>query len=331
MRNLRHKAIKWIITLCLVAAAAWCAVWLWNTYMYSPWTRDARVRAEVITLSPDVSGWVRELNVSDTTRVKKGDVILQIDRARYEAALAKAKASLASAEATLKSKEHEAGRRDRIRNDAISEETRDTARLEAEEARADVKQAEAAVQSAQLDLDRTTLRAPEDGSILNMHLSQGNYVTAGSSYMALIKKDSFYLSAYFQETKLQHVRKGDAVQITLMSGNKDFKGHVVGIGQGIADDNTATNAQQLPQVSATFSWVRLAQRIPVRVEFDDIEAVRASGVNLAAGMTASVRLITAEDGNDEATHAKAESVEAKSVEAEPVETAQAVQDADGKH
>jgi len=321
MRNLRHKAVKWIITLCLVAAAAWCAVWLWNTYMYSPWTRDARVRAEVITLSPDVSGWVRELNVADTTRVKEGDVILQVDRARYEAALAKAKASLASARATLSLKEHEANRRGRLTNRAISEEERDSARLEAEVARADVQQTEAAVQSAQLDLDRTRLVAPADGSILNMHLSQGNYVTAGTAVMALIKEDSFYLSAYFQETKLQHVRPGDPVQITLMSGNEDFKGRVVGIGQGIADDNTATNAQQLPQVSATFSWVRLAQRIPVRVEFDDIEAVRASGVNLAAGMTASVRLITAEDGKDETSHAKAE----------PDETDQAVQDADGKH
>ncbi|WP_404324694.1 efflux RND transporter periplasmic adaptor subunit [Cobetia sp. UIB-001] len=320
MRNLRQKAVKWIITLCLVAAAAWCAVWLWNTYMYSPWTRDARVRAEVITLSPDVSGWVRELNVADTTRVKEGDVILQVDRARYEAALAKAEASLASAKATLSLKEHESNRRGRLTNRAISEEERDSARLEAEVARADVQQAEAAVQSAQLDLDRTRVVAPADGSILNMHLSQGNYVTAGTAVMALIKDDSFYLSAYFQETKLQHVRPGDPVQITLMSGNEDFKGRVVGIGQGIADDNTATNAQQLPQVSATFSWVRLAQRIPVRVEFDDIEAVRASGVNLAAGMTASVRLITAEDGNDEATQAKAE----------PVETAQAVQDEDGK-
>ncbi len=325
MRNLRQKAVKWIITLCLVAAAAWCAVWLWNTYMYSPWTRDARVRAEVITLSPDVSGWVRELNVADTTRVKEGDVILQVDRARYEAALAKAKASLASAKATLSLKEHESNRRGRLTNRAISEEERDSARLEAEVARADVQQAEAAVQSAQLDLDRTRLVAPADGSILNMHLSQGNYVTAGTAVMALIKDDSFYLSAYFQETKLQHVRPGDPVQITLMSGNEDFKGRVVGIGQGIADDNTATNAQQLPQVSATFSWVRLAQRIPVRVEFDDIEAVRASGVNLAAGMTASVRLITTEDGNDEATQAKAAPAEAESVE-----TAQAVQDEDGK-
>ncbi|MBR9798075.1 efflux RND transporter periplasmic adaptor subunit [Cobetia amphilecti] len=325
MRNLRQKAVKWIITLCLVAAAAWCAVWLWNTYMYSPWTRDARVRAEVITLSPDVSGWVRELNVADTTRVKEGDVILQVDRARYEAALAKAKASLASAKATLSLKEHESNRRGRLTNRAISEEERDSARLEAEVARADVQQAEAAVQSAQLDLERTRVVAPADGSILNMHLSQGNYVTAGTAVMALIKDDSFYLSAYFQETKLQHVRPGDPVQITLMSGNEDFKGRVVGIGQGIADDNTATNAQQLPQVSATFSWVRLAQRIPVRVEFDDIEAVRASGVNLAAGMTASVRLITTEDGNDEATQAKAAPAEAESVE-----TAQAVQDEDGK-
>jgi multidrug resistance efflux pump len=306
MRNPRQRIVKWIITLGFVAAAAWCAVWVWNTYMYSPWTRDARVRADVITLSPDVSGWVSELNVADTSRVKKGDVILKVDRARYEAAVAKAKASLASAQATLKSKEHESGRRARINNNAISEETRDSARLEAEVARADVQQAEAALQSAQLDLERTILRAPVDGSILNMHLNQGNYVTAGSSYMALIKDDSFYLSAYFQETKLQHVRKGDAVQITLMSGNEDFKGHVVGIGQGIADGNTVTNAQQLPQVSATFSWVRLAQRIPVRVEFDDIQKVRATGVNLAAGMTASVRLITDDtvpaDTSDDGKH-----------------------------
>lgn len=286
-----QKVVKWIITLCLVAAAVWCALWLWKTYMYSPWTRDARVRAEVITLTPDVSGWVRELNVADTTEVHEGDVILQIDRARYSAALDKANASLASAKATLRLKEHEANRRSRLNTSAISEEARDTARLEAEVARADVQQAEAAVESAQLDLDRTQLTAPANGSILNMHLSQGNYVTAGTSVMALIKNDSFYLSAYFQETKLQRVRHGDEVQITLMSGSESFKGHVVGIGQGIADSNTTINAQQLPQVSSTFSWVRLAQRIPVRVEFDDIKAVRATGVNLAAGMTATVRLI----------------------------------------
>ncbi|WP_458526060.1 efflux RND transporter periplasmic adaptor subunit [Onishia taeanensis] len=279
--------LRMLTTLVVVALALAAGTWLWQYYLYTPWTRDGRVRADVITIAPDVSGWVSQLSIEDTQTVARGDVLFQIDRQRYATAVDQAEAVVAQKQAEWEAKQHEETRRNRLSNQAISDETRDAARLDTRSAEAALTQAKAELDSAQLDLERTTVIAPAEGHVLNLSLNEGNYVNTGTPVMALVKADSFYVTGYFEETKMPEIALGDPARITLMSGNTRLEGRVAGIGRGIADSNTASNDQLLPQVEPTFNWVRLAQRIPVRIELDEIP----DDTLLSAGMTATVRIL----------------------------------------
>ncbi|WP_353057294.1 HlyD family secretion protein [Salinicola sp. JS01] len=282
MRN----SLRILLTLIIVAIAVAAGVWLWNYYLFTPWTRDARVRAEVITIAPDVSGWVRSLNVSDTGYVTQGDTLFEIDPSRYQAALDKAKASVANNQATLDLKRAEERRRNQLSNRSISAEDRQIAQINTRIAQANLDQAKATLDSAKLDLQRTQVVAPVSGHVLNLQLAAGNYVTRGTPVMALVQARSYYVMGYFEETKMSSIAIGDPAEIILMNGDTHLHGHVAGIGRGIADSNTNLNNQLLPQVQPTFNWVRLAQRIPVRVTFDEMP----DHTLLSAGMTATIRI-----------------------------------------
>lgn len=282
MRN----SLRILMTLVVVAIAVAAGIWLWNYYLFTPWTRDARVRAEVITIAPDVSGWVRTLNVNDTDFVAKGDTLFEIDEARYQAALDQAQATVENREATLKLRQTEAQRRNQLSNRSISAEDRQIAQINSRVAAADLKQAQADLASARLDLERTRVVAPVSGHVLNLQLSAGNYVSRGTPVMALVQSNSYYVMGYFEETKMSSIDVGDPAEVILMNGDTHLHGHVAGIGRGIADTNTSLNNQLLPQVQPTFNWVRLAQRIPVRITLDDIP----DETLLSAGMTATVRI-----------------------------------------
>lgn len=282
MRN----SLRILLTLVVVAIALAAGFWLWNYYLYTPWTRDARIRAEVITIAPDVSGWVRSLNVTDTDSVAKGDTLFEIDPARYQAALDKAEATVANNQATLRLRQHEAERRNQLSNNAISREDREIAQINQRIAEADLAQAQADLASARLDLERTRVVAPVSGHVLNLQLAAGNYVSRGTPVMALVQAHSYYVMGYFEETKMSSIEVGDPAEVILMNGDTHLRGHVAGIGRGIADANTALDNQLLPQVQPTFNWVRLAQRIPVRITLDEIP----DDTLLSAGMTATVRV-----------------------------------------
>lgn len=282
-----RKSLRLLITLLIVAAAIAAGLWLWHYYLYTPWTRDGRVRANVITIAPDVSGWVATLPVQDNAAVHKGETLFTINDARYQASVDKAQAMVDQRQATLELKRHEQTRRQRLSNQAISAENQEIARINTRVAEANLAEAKANLESAKLDLERTTVTAPVDGHILNLHLNAGNYVTAGNAVMALVESHSFYVTGYFEETKMPFIDLGDEAVVTLMSGDTHLKGHVAGIGRGIANTNTSTNSELLPQVQPTFNWVRLAQRIPVRIELDDIP----DETLLSAGMTATVRIV----------------------------------------
>jgi len=282
MRN----SLRILLTLVVVAIAVAAGFWLWNYYLFTPWTRDARVRAEVITIAPDVSGWVRTLNVNDTGLVAKGDTLFEIDTARYQAALDQAQATVESREATLQLRQTEAKRRSQLSTRSISAEDRQIAQINSRVAAANLKQAQADLASARLDLERTQVVAPVSGHVLNLQLSAGAYVTRGNSVMALVQSNSYYVMGYFEETKIPSIRIGDPAEVILMNGDTHLRGHVAGVGRGIADTNTSLNNQLLPQVEPTFNWVRLAQRIPVRITLDEIP----DETLLSAGMTATVRI-----------------------------------------
>ena len=278
--------VRVAVTLCLVAVAIFAGIHLWQYYMLTPWTRDARIRADVVVISPDVSGWVRELKAYDNQEVKAGDLLLSIDRDRFEAALEKAQAVVQTRQQQLNLREREASRRASLGPQAISAELRENAQINAGIARGELREAQAEVKAAEINLARSQVHAPRNGHITNLRLAQGNYVNAGQSVMALIDDSTFYVQAYFEETKLPRIRVGDPVKVWLMSAGEALQGHVESISRGITDRNTTPDGQLLAEVEPTFNWVRLAQRIPVRIKLDKVP----QGLNLSAGMTASVQV-----------------------------------------
>ncbi|MBM3110119.1 MULTISPECIES: efflux RND transporter periplasmic adaptor subunit [Pseudomonas] len=278
--------VRIAVTLCLVVVAIFAGWKLWQYYMLTPWTRDAKIRADVVIIAPDVSGWVRELKVYDNQQVKAGDLLMSIDRDRFEAALDKANAVAETRQQQLRLREHEASRRAALGPQAISAELRENAQINAAVARGELRQAQADVKAAAINLARSQLKAPRDGHITNLRLAEGNYVNAGQPVMALIDDSTFYVQAYFEETKLPRIRVGDPVKVWLMSAGEPMQGHVESISRGITDRNANPDSQLLAEVEPTFNWVRLAQRIPVRIKLDQIP----EGVTLSAGMTASVQV-----------------------------------------
>ena len=278
--------VRVAVTLCLVVLAVFAGWKLWQYYMLTPWTRDARVRADVVIVAPDVSGWVRELKASDNQQVKVGDLLLSIDRDRFEAARDKARAVVETRQQQLSLREHEAARRAALGSQAISAELRENAQINAGIARGELREAQADLKVAELNVARSQVHSPRNGHVTNLRLAEGNYVNAGQPVMALVDDSTFYVQAYFEETKLPRIKVGAPVRVWLMSAGEPMQGHVESISRGITDSNTNPDSQLLAEVEPTFNWVRLAQRIPVRIKLDKVP----EGVNLSAGMTASVQV-----------------------------------------
>jgi multidrug resistance efflux pump len=301
-------------TLGILLVAVVLAHVLWRDYMYSPWTRDGRVRAQVINIAPDVSGLVAEVHVIDNQLVRRGDVLFVIDPIRFRDALAQADAEVARAQAQVGLAEaqvaqresewtmrrQEAGRRAHLSGDVITAENQADYSEEARQAQSAYKAAQAASKAAdagyqaalaaqttaQLNLQRSVIRAPVDGYIANLDLYPGDYATAGSARMALVDAHSFWVYGYFEETKIPGVHVGERVEVRLLSGNIVLQGHVESIASGIADRDNPTSANLLADVNPVFTWVRLAQRVPVRVALDRVP----EGTHLAAGMTCTVTI-----------------------------------------
>lgn len=281
------KPLRISITLFFFILAIAAGYWVWADYMYSPWTRDGRVRADIVTVAPDVSGWVTQLQAKNDHRVRKNQLLFKIDPKRYQAALNQAKANMENKHYSWELAKHKYTRREKLTNKkAISEEDLETARINTELAQANYKLAKAKFETAQLNMKRTYVTAPITGDIVNLNLRQGNYVQQGKPVLAIVKHDSYYVTGYFEETKLPHIKVGQKAKINLMSGGHVFTGHVVSIGRAIANSNTQGNTQLLPQIQQTFNWVRLAQRIPVDIKLDPLP----KDIHLSAGMTVSIQL-----------------------------------------
>ena len=273
-----------------VVIVAWVLVSaLWRAYVLAPWTRDGRVSAQIVRIAPEVSGTVAEILVSDDQYVKQGDVLYRIDSAHFTLALAQAEAQLAAVQASLRQKTEDARRR-RGMEDIVPAEEIQRANQTLAIAQAEMRSAQIAVDRAKLDMKHTVLRAPVDGYITRLRLSRGDYAAAGQANIALVDAHSFQLIGYFEETKLHGIQPGASARIRLMGFDELIPGRVVSIGRGIADTNQQADAQGLPSVAPSFSWVRLAQRIPVRIEFEQIP----KNLVLVAGMTGSIEVMTPE-------------------------------------
>ena len=277
------KFFSLIATLLVLAAAVAIGRQLWVQYMNTPWTRDGRVRADIINVAADVPGYVVDVPVRDNQLVKKGDLLIQIDPEHYEVAVRQAQALVASRKATWEMRKVNAHRRADMDNLVISRENRDDASNIANSALADYQQAQAQLAAAELDLKRTRILATVDGYVTNLNVHRGDYARTGEPKMAVVDKDSFWVYGFFEETKLPHVKVGDQADLQMMSGEV-LKGHVESISRGIYDRDNPESRELIADVNPTFNGVRLAQRVPVRIHIDEVP----EGFLLAAGTTCTV-------------------------------------------
>jgi multidrug resistance efflux pump len=276
------------ITLVATAAAIWVGIQLWNHYEVEPWTRDGRLKAYVVQVAPDVTGQVTKVYVHDNQQVKAGEPLFDLDRARFELALRQSEAQVTAAEAALGQTSRE-NRRNTELDDLVSAETREQGQTRGDQARAALAQAVVNRDMARLNLARTRVTAAVSGTVTNLDLREGSYATAARPVMAVVDSSSFYVEGYFEETKLPGIALGDRADVTLMGTRAPIHGRVESIATGIADRDRTTSANMLPNVNPTFNWVRLAQRIPVRIALDPVPA----NVRLVAGLTATVKIVPA--------------------------------------
>jgi RND family efflux transporter MFP subunit len=270
-----------LVVACLLAIAAF------RRYEYTPWTRDGRVDAYVVDSAAEINGLVVDVPVHDNQLIAKGDVLYRIDPRDYQVAVDHAQAALDSAKAKLAWEQASLERRQRIQPGDVPAEELQLYAANAQTAAADLEMARANLRKAQLDLNRCEVRSTVNGWVTNLTVRTGNYAIVGQRQMSVIDADSYWLTAYLEETRLQHVQVGAQADAVLM-GYPDIVllGHVESINRGIDDTNTAPNPQGLPQVSPIFTWVRLAQRIPVRIHLDRIP----DGVHLAVGETCTIQI-----------------------------------------
>jgi len=291
MTNVAAFIRRFAVTALMVVAALAVGRYLWVYYMDAPWTRDGRVRADVVTVAPDVSGFATEILVKDNQAVQRGDVLMRIDRARFSLALQQADAVVAGRKATLEQADLDLKRYNDLTTAAVSQQKKEQVVATQQLAQASYDQAVADRGVAQLNLDRSEIRAPVSGRISNMDLRPGTYVSAGKGVMALVDTSSLRVDGYFEETKLARIHPGDPVRIHLMGDSKELAGRVESIAAGIEDRDRAQGSNLLANVTPTFSWVRLAQRVPVRIALDAIP----DGGTLVAGRTATVEILPRND------------------------------------
>ena len=275
--------VRVTLTLAVVAAALVLGSGLWRTYMVSPWTRDGRVRAYVVDVAPEVSGTVVAVPVRDNQVVRKGDPLFVIDPTRFRLAIAEAQARLDSAREELRLRQSDARRREGLAGIVSAEERAQFASTAATQ-QATVDAAQAQLDMARLNLQRATLYSPVNGPVTNLLLRVGDYVSAGQARVAVIDADSFWIYGYFEKPPRAASLGGAPARIKLMGYAPILAGHVDSIAGGINDQNGTPDRQGLQDVNPVFTWVRLAQRIPVRIHIDRVPP----GVTLAAGMTCSV-------------------------------------------
>ena len=288
MKALLKPLRRFAPTALMVLLALWAGYKLWDYYMDAPWTRDGHVRADVVPVAPDVSGFVAEVLVKDNQQVHRGDVLFRIDRARYEIALKQAEAVQDGKRAMLDNANADLKRYSALTPGVVvSTQRMDQVTATQGSAQAAYDQAVADVALAKLNLERSEVRAAVNGIVTNMELRPGTYLTPGKGVMALLDSDTLHVQGYFEETKLQRIHLGDAVNVQLMGSHHTLRGRVESIAAGIEDRDRSNGQTLLANVNPTFNWVRLAQRIPVRVTLDN-----ASERNeLVAGATATVEVL----------------------------------------
>jgi RND family efflux transporter MFP subunit len=286
MPNWLIWATRVVATAIMVTLALFGGRRLWEHYNVEPWTRDGRVRADIVQVSPDVSALVTEVRVKDNQIVRRGDVMLVLDRPRFQLALRQAEAAVAASAVALTQANRENDRNRNLKDLATTEQVEE-GQSKVDQLAAQLNSARVQRDIAKLNLDRTIVYAPVDGIVTNVELRPGDYASAGRQVLALVDSETIHVDGYFEETKLPRIRVGDRAVVHIMGVETGLSGTVESIDAGIEDRERSTSSNALANVNPTFSWVRLAQRIPVRVKL----APTASDIRLIAGRTATVSII----------------------------------------
>jgi multidrug resistance efflux pump len=282
----RFRALPLLVTLITIAAAAGLGRAMWEAYMGAPWTRDGTVRAYVVTMAPEVAGRIVQLPVGDNQFVHKGDLLMVVNPTDYRIAVDLATAAVQQAQADTRNVERQARRRLALSDLAVTVEEQQTYQSRAQAAEAQYQQAMAKLNQARVNLQRTEIRSPVNGWVTNLLAQRGDYASAGQNEISLTDADSFWVEGYFEETNIAPIHVGDPAKIKLMGYPEIVRGHVASITRAINVANAQPNGQGIASVSPIFTWVRLAQRIPVHIHIDRVP----EGVVLAAGMTATVQI-----------------------------------------
>jgi multidrug resistance efflux pump len=287
MKAFLNSLRRFALTGLMVGISLGAGYKLWDYYFDEPWTRDGHVRADVVPVAADVSGFVTEVLVGDNQQVRRGDVLFRIDRARYDIALKQAEAVLLGKRATLDEANADLERYSALTPGVVvSKQRMDQVIATQGSAQAGYDQAVADLGLAKLNLERSEVRAAVNGVVTNMELRPGTYLTPGKGVMALLDSDTLRVEGYFEETKLPRIHRGDAVSVRLLGSDHALRGRVESVAAGIEDRDRSAGTSLLANVNPTFNWVRLAQRIPVRIALD-----RTERSELVAGATATVEVL----------------------------------------
>lgn len=293
MKALTRKIARFAITLLLVIIAIVLIFRVWVFYTESPWTRDAKFTADVVAIAPDVSGLITDVRVRDNQLVQKDQVLFTIDQPRYQKALEQAEADVAYYQAVLSEKRREAGRRNQLGISAMSREAIDQANSDYQTTEHQLAKAVATRDLSKLDLERTTVKAPAAGWVTNLNVYTGEFITRGSTSVALVKQNSFYVLAYLEETKLDGIRPGYRVEITPLGSNRVLHGSVDSVAAGVTNSSSTVDGKGMATIDSNLEWVRLAQRVPVRIHLD-----QQPGNLYPSGTTATVVVTGAQDRQD---------------------------------
>ena len=282
---------RWAATALVLAITAVAVALIYQYYVTAPWTRDGRVRVLVANVAPQVSGQIVELHVVDNQIVHKGDVLYVIDPFDFRVSVDSAKATVQSRAADLQVKQTQAQRRQSLTSLAASVEEKQQYAGTAAMAQGDFAAAQVQLAQAEVNLKRTEVRSPVNGYVTNLTLRVGDYASTSSPNISVIDSDSFWIDGYFEETKLGRICVGDPVVAELMGYSRPVLGHVQSFGRGISVSDATSSTQGLPNVNPVYTWVRLAQRVPIRVHIDSVPP----GLLLASGLTVTVRVRTPGD------------------------------------
>lgn len=293
MNNKIIKLLRYLITFTIVTVAAILTMRLWHNYNDSAWTRDGRIRADVTLVASDVSGLITKLYVKDNQHVKKGEKLFEIDKKRYETEILRLTSIVKLKEANYLMKKAEYDKRRKGDSSVIAKDVKDDAKYRFVMAQEELNEAKSKLELAKIDLERATIYAPTDGWVNNLLLKEGDFITVGQSHLSILNEKSFWVYGYFEEHKIPKIQVGDKAIMKPMGTDFTIKGHIESIASGITDRDNDRGNGLLANVNPSFTWVRLAQRVPVRIAIDEVP----ENYTLRAGITCNIEVIENSSNN----------------------------------